>query len=89
MNRQQMVQILSELDQQLDEDHDIDEYHRDKTTALTQFIRNMLSEEEDHLPADEFLTKKLQQTIDQFEIRHPQLTSIIGRISDLLAKSGV
>jgi len=89
MDRQEMLQILTDLDEQLSNTEDLDEYHRSKTIALSQHIKRALSDGDDRLSGDEFLTKKIKDAIDDFEINHPQLTTIVGRISDLLAGSGL
>lgn len=81
--------ILNELEAQLSNDNQLDQYHREKTMALSQHIKEVLAVREEKLSGDQFLVKKLEEVIDDFEINHPQLTTIVGRISDLLAGSGL
>ena len=89
MDRQQMIQIQTELEQQLSNGDALDDYHREKAVALTLHIKDALSKGDDRLSGDQFFAHKLQELIDDFEIKHPQLTNIVGRISDLLASSGL
>jgi len=89
MNRQQISDILQQLDQQLEDPTNLDDYHRQKTEALAEYIQKMLARADDQLTGDEFLIKKLRKTIDDFEISHPNITEIVGRISDLLSRGGI
>lgn len=89
MNRQEMSSILQELEAELSDDNNLDEYHRQKTQALAKYIQAMLEKSDDQLTGDEFLLKKMRESIDDFEVNHPKITNIIGRVSDLLSRGGV
>ena len=89
MERQQMEQVLVELNAQLSDDNNLDDYHRDRAMALSEHIQAVLNSREDTLSGDQFLLKKLKDSIDEFEINHPQLTTVVGRVSDLLAGAGL
>ena len=85
MNRQDMSSILQELENELSEENNLDHYHQQKTQALAEYIQQMLKDGDDQLTGDEFLMKKLGESIEQFEIEHPKITQIVGKISDLLS----
>ncbi len=89
MNRQDMSGILQELESELSDVNNLDEYHRQKTQALAEYIQTMLEKGDDQLTGDEFLMKKMRESIDDFEVNHPKMTNIVGRVSDLLSRSGV
>lgn len=88
MNRQQMNSILKELEEQISSGN-LDDYHQQKTQAFAEKIQHKLKDGDDILSADEFFMKQIEESIDQFEVNHPKLTEIIGRISDLLSRSGI
>ena len=89
MNRLELIELQKQLDEQLASEHPLDEYHQNKAAKLSQTISELLEKKEENLAADKFLINKVKQSIDDFEINHPQLTTIIGRISDLLASAGI
>ena len=89
MNRQDMSDILQELESELSDENNLDEYHRQKVQALAEYIQKMLEKADDQLTGDEFLIKKIRESIDDFEVNHPKITNIIGRVSDLLSRGGV
>jgi hypothetical protein len=89
MNRQKMSSILQELEAELSDGNNLDEYHRQKAQALAEYIQTMLEKADDQLTGDEFLLKKMRESIDDFEVNHPKITNIVGRVSDLLSGGGV
>lgn len=89
MNRLELIELQKQLDEQLSSEHPLDDYHQQKANNLSKQITQLLEKKEENLPADEFLVNKVNHAIDDFEINHPQLTTIIGRISDLLASAGI
>lgn len=89
MNRQNMSDILQELEKELAEETNLDEYHRLKLQSLAEHIKNVLKQSDDQLTGDEFLIKKIKDSIDDFEVKHPKITDIIGRVSDLLSRGGL
>ena len=89
MNRREMSSILQELESELSKDTNLDKYHRQKFEALAEHIQIMLEQADDQLTGDEFLMKKMRESIDSFEVNHPKMTNIVGRVSDLLSRGGV
>ena len=85
MNRQEMSSILQELEKELSDEANLDDYHRQKTQALAEYIQAMLEKGDDRLTGDQFLMKKIRETIDDFEVNHPKITNIVGRVSNLLS----
>jgi len=88
MNRQKMTSILKELEIELSSG-ELDDYHQQKTQAFAERIQSKLEDGDDNLTGDEFFIKQIEESINKFEVKHPKLTEIIGRISDLLARSGI
>ncbi len=89
MNRLELIELQKQLEAQLSGDQPLDEYHQQKAAHLMDKINELLQRKEENLSADEFLVSKINQAIEEFEINHPQLTIIVGRISDLLARAGI
>ena len=85
MKRQEMSGILQELENELSEENNLDHYHQQKTQALAEYIQQLLNNGDDQMTGDEFLVKKLKESIEEFEINHPKLTNIVGRVLDLLS----
>ncbi len=85
MNRQEMSSILQELEKELSDEVNLDDYHRQKAQALAEYIQAMLVKGDDQLTGDEFFMKKIRESIDDFEVNHPKITNIVGRVSDLLS----
>ena len=85
MKRQEMSSILQALENELSEENNLDHYHQQKTQALAEFIQQLLNNGDDQMTGDEFLVKKLRESIEEFEIDNPKITNIVGRVSNLLS----
>lgn len=89
MNQFEMSEILRHLENELSDDKALSEQERAKAAALAEQIKEMLGKSEENKNSDEFLLSKLKEQIEQFEIQHPAITEIVGRLSDLLARAGL
>ena len=89
MNKQQMLEILIELKKELAENTRLDKHQRQTMEALIDEINQRISDPELDMSGDQFLLSRLKSQTEKFEVSHPKLTSIIGRLSDLLARMGI
>jgi hypothetical protein len=89
MNQFDMSEVLRKLEDELNSDVGLNDYEKNKTIALSDHIRAMLAREDENMSGDDFLLSKLKQQLEEFEVEHPEITEIVGRLSDLLARSGL
>ncbi|MET1254059.1 DUF4404 family protein [Aliikangiella maris] len=89
MDKQQMLDILVELKNELDSNQITDSYQRQKTEALIDEINRQMTQPTTDMTGDKYLVEKLKSEIETIQVHHPQLTDLIGRLSDLLARMGI
>ncbi|TQV75159.1 DUF4404 family protein [Aliikangiella marina] len=89
MNKQQMLDILNELKVELAENQQLDTHQKQTTEALIEEIWAQVSAPENQLSGDQYLLNKFKNVTEEFEINHPKLTDIFGRLSDLLSRMGL
>jgi len=84
---EEIHKTLQELRLALDKahfDHSTDEGVGEKMLLLEEKLR-----EESLMSGDEYIVNELKEALQHFEETHPQITDVLGRLSDLLAKMGV
>lgn len=84
-----MLSILSELKAELNDNQNLDAHQRQTTEALIEEITSQVNAPENHLSGDQYLINKLKEMTEEFEVNHPKLTDIFGRLSDLLSRMGL
>ena len=89
MDKQQMLEILAELKKELAQNSRLDQHQRQTMEALVEEINLRVSDPEVDMSSDKFLLSRLKSQTEEFEVNHPKLTNIIGRLSDLLARIGI
>ena len=88
MPRKELRKTLQDLRFELDRLHFENEDHRDKANESVDALEEKLREES-FMSGDEYLVHELGEALEHFEESHPQLTDLVNRISDLLAKIGI
>ncbi len=88
MPKEALRTTLEELRIELDRIHFDQEEHRSRVDHSVTELEEKLREES-FMSGDEYLANELKESLTEFEEHHPQLTVLIGRISDLLAKMGL
>jgi len=89
MDKQQMLEILHELKSELEQNSKLETHQRQTMEALVEEINHRVTDPEVEMSSDEFLISRLKSQTEDFEVSHPKLTNIIGRLSDLLARMGI
>jgi len=89
MNNQQMLDILNELRVELNNNQSLDTHQIQTTKALIEEITAQVNSPENQLTGDQYLVNKLKQLTEEFEVNHPKMTDIFGRLSDLLSRMGL
>ncbi|MDA1298602.1 MAG: DUF4404 family protein [Proteobacteria bacterium] len=88
MPKEALRTTLEELRIELDRLHFDQQAHRSRVDRSITELEERLRDES-FMTGDEYLVNELQESLTEFEEQHPQLTVLIGRISDLLAKMGI
>ncbi len=84
-----MLDILLELKNELDSSSPIDNHQRQTTEALIDEINHKINAPEANMASEQYLIERLKSEIEVIQANHPQLTDLIGRLSDLLARIGI
>jgi ABC-type transporter Mla subunit MlaD len=82
-----LQQVLSELHEALESSADLDAGLRDELRATANEINDALDRSEDSVLGQ--LGNRLQEALERFEGKHPQLTGIVGRVADALSDLGI
>jgi len=88
MLKQQMLEILHQLRQKLDSG-ELEKGQQQRMQALADEIERQVSRPEVDMDGMGFLIESIKENIEEFEAQHPELTEMLGRISDLLARMGL
>jgi uncharacterized alpha-E superfamily protein len=87
MPKKELHKTLQELRVELDRAH----FDYEKTPSVESSMSQLEEKlrEESFMTGDEYLVHELKEALEEFEEDHPQLTDLVGRISDLLSKIGI
>ena len=88
MPRKALKGTLEELRRELEQAQFAHETHKDKAHQHLASLEDKLVQES-FMTGDEYLVNELKELLEEFEEDHPQLTLLLGRVSDLLAKMGI
>ena len=80
-------QILDELHAALERAPEIGEQSRSALRRASEEIREALERPEEARPGS--LAEQLTAAVERFEVAHPQLTSLVGRVADALSDLGI
>jgi DNA-binding MarR family transcriptional regulator len=89
MHKHEMTTILFELKSELENNKEIEAHQRQTMAALAEEISIRVNDPQESMSGDKFLLTKLKEITEEFEIAHPKMTNIVGRLSDLLARMGI
>jgi hypothetical protein len=82
-----LSEILDELQTALDQAPEIGEEGRAALQSAAAGIREALDRPDDE--HGDSLGDQLTAAVERFEVAHPQLTQIVGRIADALSDLGI
>ena len=88
MPKEQLKGTLQDLRLKLQEAQFRHENSRDLAEQRLADLEEKLVEES-FMSGDEYLVQELKEQLEEFEEDHPDITMLVGRISDLLAKMGI
>lgn len=84
-----MREILLELEHELEQNQELSSQERANLQGLASEINLKLENPINNLSSEQFVLSELVELAEDFEARHPRLTDIVGRLSDLLARMGL
>lgn len=84
-----IAEILDELHAALENAPEIGDEGREALRRTAGEIREALDRPGDATGEGESLGDQLSAAVERFEVAHPQLTSLVGRIADALADLGI
>lgn len=88
MPKEALRKNLQQLQLELEKVHFEHETNREAVSRQVLELEGKLVDES-FMSGDEYLLHELKEALEDFEEEHPQLTTLIGNISDLLAKMGI
>ena len=88
MTDDNLTTLLEQLHKELDNTQAVDEKGRELLRALNTDIQELLQRSEGEKPTDPLL-ERLQDTIDHFEVTHPEFTTVLSQIVSALNNAGI
>lgn len=87
MPKNKIRELLEQLQGELDQIAPQDKKGRELLENITTDINNLL--QESNTQVEESVIKRLQDTIDHFNIEHPKLTMALSEIMSILSNAGI
>ncbi len=84
MNNEELTQLLEKLHTELDGMENVDEKSRQLLNELEKDINELL-DRSDH----DTLLERLDDAVDEFEVKYPSLTTMLSEISRILSNAGI
>ena len=88
MGDKNLSELLEQLHTELTNTEAIDDRGRELLRALNADIQKILDQTEAG-ESDDSLLERLQESIDHFEVTHPDLTSALSNIMNVLNNAGI
>ncbi len=90
MEREKLQAMLAELQTELNQTQPKDKERRAALTNLVNNLETILDrEDEDMGPHFDSFSDELRASIQQFEVSHPSLTSVLSHMLDTLSQAGI
>jgi hypothetical protein len=93
MANEELAQTLDRLHQQLSQNPQLDEANLRSLRLLLDEIQTVCAQSGTATPSQNLqersLNQRLQEVIEDFELRHPQLTTTLSQIADRLSDMGI
>ena len=88
MTEKKLGKLIEELRSALDATQGVDEKGRALLRDLDREIRELL-ERSEGVASNESVLERLQEAINHFEVTHPDLTSVMANLLNLLSNAGI
>ena len=88
MPKEALIKNLQQLQLELEKVHFEHETSRESVSQQVLELESKLLDES-FMSSDEYLLNEIKEALGHFEEEHPEVTALVGNISDLLAKMGI
>jgi cell division septum initiation protein DivIVA len=88
MTSQEINKLLEQLKQEIEGIQPDDEKGQELLRELAEDIRELLERAESKQPASPMM-KRLEASIDHFEVTHPELTAALSSLFNILSNAGI
>jgi predicted component of type VI protein secretion system len=90
MDDQELHNLLEQLHSEIERSDTVDEEERELLQHLAADIRRLLDRSEGEVnPSEPSMIKRLEESIDQYEITHPDLTMLLSKLLSILSNAGI
>jgi len=90
MDNQELDKLLHQLHDEINKTQTVDENGSEMLRDLEGDIRTLLERsKENPVQLHPSIVQRLEATISQFEVTHPELTTLISRLLDSLSTAGL
>jgi predicted component of type VI protein secretion system len=90
MDDQELHNLLEQLHSEIERSDTVDEEERELLQHLAADIRRLLDRSEGEVnPSETSMIKRVEESIDQYEITHPDLTMLLSKLLTILSNAGI
>lgn len=90
MDDQDLRSLLERLHTEIERNEPLDEKERELLQHLGADIRELLARSEgEETQAESSMITRLEESLDQFEITHPDLTMLLNKVLAILSNAGI
>ena len=90
MDDQELRSLLEQVHAEIEHSDTVDEKERELLTHLAADIRDLLARTEgEENPAESSVVNRLEESIDHFEVTHPDLTMLLAKLLETLSNAGI
>ena len=91
MNDDELRQLLEELHQKIETTNSVDEKGRELLSHLSVDIHNLLERtgHDEHLRGTQWEIGRIEESIQHFEVSHPNLTAALSQLLNILNNAGI
>jgi len=90
MDDHELSNLLEQLHAEIENSKAVDEKERELLQHLGADIRNLLARSEhERSLAEPSMVKRLEESIDHYEITHPELTMLLDKLLSILSNAGI
>jgi hypothetical protein len=89
MTDQNLHELLEKLNHELERTEVTDEVRRERLRHLEADIRRLRERSGGETAVDEPMLERFQETMEEFEETHPQLTIMISQMMTILSNAGI
>jgi len=90
MDDQELRKLLEQIQSEIKQTKSVDENGRERLRQLDSDIHDLLARSEGEQKQSQMsIIRRLDDSIDHFEVTHPNLTAMLSRMLDILNNAGI